>query len=404
MKMDSKQRRTWAEIDLSAAEENFRLIRGAMRPQTALCCVIKADAYGHGAVQLAQLYEKLGADWFAVSNIEEAVQLRRSGIGKPVLILGYTPPACAGELAEMNISQCVYSEEYGTALEACAAEENVTVKIHLKMDTGMGRIGFRCRREEASDSDELSEALKLCRMPHLEPEGIFTHFAVADEGEGGEEYTRRQYACFCRAIRTLEEGGIRFRLRHCSNSAAILDYPEFQLDMVRAGVILYGLQPSGALRRPLPLRPVMSVKSVISHLKTLEPGDAVSYGCTFTAKQRLRAATVPIGYADGFWRENAGKTCICVQGRPVRILGRVCMDQLMVDVTGIEGLSVGDEVTVFGSAPAQTVEQIAANCGTIGYEILCALGARVPRVYLRNGKICYIRDNNLSIRTWEEEK
>lgn len=399
MEMDSKQRRAWAEIDLSAAEENFRRIRITVRPRTALCCVIKADAYGHGAVQLARFYEKLGADWFAVSNIEEAVQLRRGGVEKPVLILGYTPPACAKELAELNISQCVYSEEYGMALSHCAAEENVTVKIHLKMDTGMGRIGFRCRSEEPSPADELQNALTVCRAPHLEPEGIFTHFAAADEGKNGEDYTRRQFACFCRAFRTLEESGVRFRLHHCANSAAILDYPEYQLDMVRAGVILYGLQPSGALHHPLPLRPVMSVKSVISHLKTLEPGDAVSYGCTFTAENRLRAATVPIGYADGFWRENAEKTCLCVNGQPVRILGRVCMDQLMVDVTGQEGLSVGDEVTVFGSSPAQTVEQIAENCGTIGYEIVCSLGARVPRIYFYRGKIDQILDNLLREET-----
>ena len=394
MIIKNRQKRVWAEIDLNAAENNFRFIRGRLRPDAMLCCVIKANAYGHGAVRLARLYEGLGADWFGVSNIEEGIQLRDAGIQEPVLILGYTPVLCAGDLARYSLSQCVYSEDYGRALSVSAASEGVEVKIHVKIDTGMGRIGFRYR-EQDGDTGELDRAAGVCRLPGLAPEGVFTHFASADEGEAGAAFTRGQYESFRAACSYLEKKGAAFRIKHCANSAAIMDWSEYQMDMVRAGIVLYGLKPSLKVADTENLEPVMTLKSVISHIKNIKPGDTVSYGRAFTADRNMKVATVPIGYADGYLRSNAGKSSILVRGVGAPIIGRVCMDQLMLDVTGVAGLRVGDEVTVFGSPPALTADQVAANCGSIGYETVCVIGERVPRVYIYNGEIVHIQDNIL---------
>ena len=384
------RRRTWAQIDLDRAEKNYRLIRASVDPKTKLCCVVKANAYGHSAVELSRLYESLGADYFAVSNIEEALQLRRGGIGKPILILGYTPPECAAVLSHEDIRQCVYSAEYGDMLADCAEKDGVCVKIHIKIDSGMGRIGFACLGENRR---ELVAALAVCRRKSLISEGIFTHFASADENRGGKEYTETQFERFTEAVAFLEKNGVHFAVRHCSNSAAVLDYPRFALDMVRAGIVLYGLSPSGEMAHTLPLSHVMTLYSVIAHIKTVLPGDKISYGRTYEAKEKRRIATVPIGYADGFWRKcGNGTYSLCVNGAPCPVVGRVCMDQLMIDVTDVP-CRVGDTVTVFGNDAPFTPEDIAAAADTIGYEIICAVGERVPRVFLRGGKIESIRDN-----------
>ncbi len=377
------RRRTWAEIDLDAAEANYRAVRDAVPEKTAVCCVIKANAYGHGAVRLGRLYETLGAAFLAVSNVEEALQLRRGGVSLPVLILGYTPEACAPTLAREGIRQCVYSLAYGRALADAAESAGVTVKIHVKLDTGMGRIGFLCR---GGESTEIGEAAEICSRRGLDPEGVFTHFAVADEGGEGEAYTRRQYENFLSGVRALADRGVSFRIRHCANSAAIFDYPELHLDMVRAGVVLYGLRPSGEVKRCPPLRPVMTVRSVISHIKTLYPGESLSYGRIYTAAREMRVATVPVGYADGFWRSNGAAARLRVGGGLAPIVGRVCMDQLMIDVTDVP-CSVGDPVEIFGASEPCTAQTLAKENGTIPYEIVCALGERVPRAYLRGGRI-----------------
>ena len=383
--------RTWAEVDMEAIRHNFQLIRGTLPPSVQLCCVVKANAYGHGASKIAPLYEQMGADWFAVSNIEEALQLRRYGVTRPVLILGYTHESCAALLAEHDLSQCVYSAEYGRRLSAVAAELGVTVKVHIKLDTGMGRLGFQV---PGDGEDSVAGAAAVCRLPGLEPEGIFTHFASADEGEDGDGFSNRQMDRFVSAVNQLKAEGITFALRHCANSAALSDYPECRLDMVRAGIVLYGLQPSADLRRPLALRPAMSLRSVVSHVKTVAAGATVSYGHTFTAPQEMRIATVPIGYADGFWRQNgtAGVT-LTVRGQRAPILGRVCMDQLMLDVTHIPDVTIGDYVTVFGTDPAMTAEELAAANGTIGYEVVCGVGERVPRLYVEDGQLVGALDN-----------
>ena len=383
--------RTWAEVDIEAIRHNFEIIRGALPPSVKLCCVVKANAYGHGASKIAPLYEQWGADWFAVSNIEEALQLRRYGITRPVLILGYTHPSCADLLAAENLSQCVYSAPYGRMLSAAAAEHGVTVNIHIKLDTGMGRLGFQC---PGTGEDSVAGAAAVCRLPALRPEGVFTHFASADEGAAGDDFSRMQADRFIEGINYLASEGITFPLRHCANSAALSDHPACRMDMVRAGIVLYGLQPSADLRQPLALRPAMSLKSVVSHVKTVAPGATVSYGHTFTAQREMTIATVPIGYADGFWRQNAtAGVTLTLRGQRAPIVGRVCMDQLMLDVTHIPDVTIGDEVTVFGTAPAMTAEEMAAADGTIGYEVICGVGERVPRLYVEQGHLVDALDN-----------
>ena len=383
--------RTWAEVDMEAIRHNFQLIRGALPPSVQLCCVVKANAYGHGASKIAPLYQQMGADWFAVSNIEEALQLRRYGVTRPVLILGYTHPSCADLLAGEDLSQCVYSADYGRMLSAAATEHGVTVKIHVKLDTGMGRLGFQC---PGTGEDSVAGAAAVCRLPGLEPEGVFTHFASADEGAAGDDFSRMQADRFVEGINYLTAQGIHFAIRHCANSAALSDHPECRMDMVRAGIVLYGLQPSADLRQPLPLHPAMRLKSVVSHVKTVAAGATISYGHTFTADGEMRIATVPIGYADGFWRQNAPSgVTLTLRGQRAPILGRVCMDQLMLDVTHIPDVAIGDEVTVFGTAPAMTAEEMAAANGTIGYEVVCGVGERVPRLYVENGQLIDALDN-----------
>lgn len=384
------RRRTWAEIDLDDAKKNFDTVRSALNKDVKLCCVIKANAYGHGAVKMAEFYQKMNADYLAVSNIEEALQLRKKNITIPILILGYTPEECAEVLARHKITQTVYSHAYGKRLAECAAQAGVRVTVHIKLDTGMGRIGFLCRRNAAN---ELPQALEICQMPSLIPEGIFTHFAVADESRDGEAFTNEQLSQFLEGISYLEQRGIHFSLRHCANSAAIFDYPQAQLDMVRAGVVLYGLKPSERVVHLPPLAPILSLKSVISHIKMLSPGESVSYGRAYVARHAIRVATVPIGYADGFWRANGSKeVCLSVNGQEAPILGRICMDQLMLDVSKID-CKVGDIVTVLGADGRCSADAVAQRNRTVNYEVVCAIGERVPRAFLENGTICSWQDS-----------
>lgn len=381
-------RRTWAEIDLDALAQNFRAVRESASPQTKICCVVKADAYGHGALRIAREFEALGADWFAVSNLEEALQLRLDGIQKPILVLGFTPAEEARSLAKHSISQCVYSSDYADALSRCAEEAGVTVKIHVKIDTGMSRLGFYFQdinRDEAA----VEEIKRVCALPGLYPEGIFTHFAVSDEGTAGDAFTMRQFGCFKEMIEALLREGVSFDVRHCANSAAVFDYPLSHLDMVRAGIVLYGLYPSAVLRNTPALKPVLSLRSVVSHVKEIKPGATVSYGREFTARQALQVATVPVGYADGYFRLLAsGGAQVLLHGKRCPILGRICMDQMMVDVTGLSKVEIGDIVTLIGRDGEEevTADELAACEGTINYEVICGLSKRVPRVYLKNGR------------------
>ncbi len=385
-------RRTWAEIDLDALANNYRRVREAADPKARVCCVVKADGYGHGALRISAELQSLGADWFAVSNLEEALQLRRGGIERPILVLGFTPPEEAAALSEGNISQCVYSTDYAEKLSLCAGAVGGKVKIHAKIDTGMSRLGFYFQdifRDEAA----IDEVIRACSLPGLIPEGVFSHFAVSDEGKEGDAFTMRQFGCFKEMSEALVRAGVggdKPPLRHCANSAAVFDYPLSHLDMVRAGVVLYGLYPSGQLRARPDLRPVLSLRSVVSHVKTLLPGATVSYGRKFTAEHEMRVATVPVGYADGYPRAlGPGGAAVLIRGQRCPVIGRICMDQLMADVSGVEGAAMGDRVTLIGRDGGEeiTAGEVAGWEGTINYEVVCALSKRVPRVYLNGGKV-----------------
>lgn len=382
------QKRLYAEIDLGGVRHNFYAAKAAS-PGKKIICVVKANAYGHGAVQLSRLYEKIGADMLAVSNIEEAMELRAGGVTLPILVLGYTAPESAELLSKNGIEQCVYSLEYAKALSGCAIAAGVTVRAHIKIDTGMGRIGFLCR----SDKCELQEALAACRLPAILPVGIFAHFAHSDGGDAGEEFTRGQAENFSRAVDFLESNGIAFEVKHASNSAAIFDYPEYGFNMVRAGISLYGEPPSRVLRNPPDLRTTMTLRSVIANVKTLYPGESVGYGRTFVAEKEMRVATVPIGYADGFFRSaSGGRVALTVCGKSAPILGRVCMDQTMIDVSGIDGAEIGTPVSIFGKDALMSATDMADALGTISYEIFTSVARRVPRVYVENGEIVDIVD------------
>lgn len=394
-------RRTWAEIDLDAIAHNYREIRAATDPKARVCCVVKADGYGHGALRVSAELQSLGADWFAVSNLEEALQLRRGGIVRPILVLGFTPPEEAAALSEGDISQCVYSTDYAEKLSFCAQATGVRVKIHLKIDTGMSRLGF-CFQDIFRDEGTIDEVIKACSLPGLLPEGVFSHFAVSDEGKDGDAFTMRQFGCFKELSEALVRAGVggdRPPLRHCANSAAVFDYPLSHLDMVRAGVVLYGLCPSEKLRARPDLRPVLSLRSVVSHVKTLLPGATVSYGREFTADREMRVATVPVGYADGYPRALCpGGAEVLIRGQRCPVLGRICMDQLMADVTGVPGAAMGDRVTLIGrdGDDGITADEVARWEDTINYEVVCALSKRVPRVYLKGGKVESIYNQLLS--------
>lgn len=394
-------RRTWAEIDLDALAHNYREIRAATAPKARVCCVVKADGYGHGALRVSAELQSLGADWFAVSNLEEALQLRRGGIVKPILVLGFTPPEEAAALSEGDISQCVYSTDYAEKLSLCAQATGVRVKIHLKIDTGMSRLGF-CFQDIFRDEGTINEVIKACSLPGLLPEGVFTHFAVSDEGKDGDAFTMRQFGCFKELSEALVRAGVggdKPPIRHCANSAAVFDYPLSHLDMVRAGVVLYGLCPSEKLRARPDLRPVLSLRSVVSHVKTLLPGATVSYGRKFTADREMRVATVPVGYADGYPRAlGPGGAVVLIRGQRCPVLGRICMDQLMADVTGVPGAAMGDRVTLIGRDGDEeiTADEVARWEDTINYEVVCALSKRVPRVYLKGGKVESIYNQLLS--------
>lgn len=387
--MDDYLKRTWAEINLNKIEHNYNVIRGCLDDNVKLCCVVKADAYGHGSKELASLYETLGADFFAVSNLEEAIELRRSSIKKPILILGYTPEQYADSLANNNITQAIVSCDYARRLSRYATELGVTVQAHLKIDTGMSRIGIMY--QDTDRDDAFSEVERILDMPGLDICGAFTHFAVSDEKDEGREYTEHQIECFkdiCAKIKASGKVKDDF-ICHCSNSAAIMDYKEAHLDMVRAGIILYGLAPSDKLRGQIDLRPAMKIKSVIAHIKDIEPGTTISYGRTFTADRPLKIATVPIGYADGYIRSFGKDAYMIVGGEKAKVVGRICMDQCMIDITDIDGVRVGDTVTVIGRSGLREIsmDDAASWAGTINYEVACLVGKRVPRVYIKDKEV-----------------
>ncbi len=372
--MENFLRRTWAEIDEKALLHNFEIIK--QTANSKICAVVKANAYGHGVEIVAPALQKAGTDFFAVSNIEEAVELREIGITKPILILGYTPCEYVCELEKHDISQCVYSLEYAKELSNEVASYNSKIKVHLKLDTGMSRIGFDCR----SDSlDGIDDAIKAANFDGFEIEGIFTHFAVSDRNADQEDgFTSEQYNRFCKAIDVLKSHNIDPEYKHCCNSAALCQDNDKHLNMCRAGIILYGLTPSADLHLQQDFIPVMSFKSVVSQVKVIKQGDTVSYGRTFKANKDITVATVSAGYADGYSRLLSNKAEVIINGRRAKIIGRVCMDQFCIDVTNIPDVKRGDEVLLFGGD--LSVEELAETIGTINYELVCAVSSRVKRI------------------------
>ncbi len=376
-------KRSWAEIRLSAVQHNYRAVREKLADGCRVMAVVKADGYGHGDVQVATVLQRAGTDWFGVSNLDEAIHLREGGITKPILILSYTPPVEAARLAQYGITQTLIDGDYAACLNKAAAAAGVTVDCHIKLDTGMSRVGF-FYHDEATDRAVLDQIVTACTLPQLSVSGIFTHFAMADE-EHGEPFTRRQFALFQTAVETLKEHGVTFALKHCCNSAATLRFPDMHLDMVRPGIVLYGLSPSAFLRGVAPLNPVMTLKTVAAQVKTVPSGTAVSYGHIHTADTDAVIATVPLGYADGYPRSLSNTATMLVGGHRAPLVGRVCMDQSLLDVTNIPDVTAGMPITVFGQDgdAVLSADDVAALAGTIGYEIICCIGKRVPRVYLQ---------------------
>ena len=378
---DTILRRTWAEIDLDALAHNYRAARALTGENVKYLGVVKADAYGHGAVQIARKLETLGTDYLAVSSLDEARELRRGGIQAPILILGHTPPDMVSQLIQYNITQTVSArakaEEYSAEAAACGGR----LKVHMKVDTGMSRLGFLVRGRHFEGGIEAIAA--SCALPNLEAEGIFTHFSVSDEDdESSEQYTREQYDLFMRVLEALEQCGRTFPIRHCANSGALARYPEMYLDMVRPGIALYGV---GADAERLGLRPVMTLKSCISTIKIFDPETDISYGRTFHTKDKTRVGVLPIGYADGLFRGLSNQMSVQTESGPAPILGRICMDMTMVDLSGLSSVHVGDAVELFGQK--QRVDSLAERVGTIPYELTCAVSKRVPRLYMEHGEV-----------------
>lgn len=380
-------RRVWANVHLDALEHNVRLLQAHLSDGCRMMGIVKADAYGHGAIAVARRMAACGVDCFAVSNLDEAVELRRADITQPIFILSYTPPCEAARLAEYRVTQAVVSKQYGEALAAAAKQAGVEITVHIKVDTGMARVGFACH--SVADAPAVAEEIAaVSRLEGLNVEGIFTHFASADEQED-DGFTREQFARFTAVIDAAEALGVSFALRHCCNSAALVRYPEMHLDMVRPGIIQYGYYPDEWLRALLPdMRQVMELKTAVSHIKELPVGTPMSYNRTYAADRVTRVATVPIGYADGYARSMSNTAYMLVNGQPAPVVGRVCMDQCLLDVTDIDGVEVGTEVTVFGADGDVLLptEQVARWANTISYEIVCRVSRRVHRLYLDNGE------------------
>ena len=375
---DTILRRTWAEIDLDALEHNYNVARQKIGPGVKYLGVVKADAYGHGAVQVARKLEQLGADYLAVSSLDEGRELRHGGITMPILILGHTPPEMVSQLIEYNITQAVSAKAKAEAYSAEAVKCGGTLRVHIKVDTGMSRLGFLVRGEHFETGVEA--IAESCALPGLDPEGIFTHFAVSDmDGADYEAYTREQFGVFTHVLDALAAKGRTFRIRHCANSGAVINYPEMHLDMVRPGLLLYGVFPAKETAG-LDLRPAMSLYSRVSDVTHHHKGDTISYGRTFTCPRDMRLAVLPVGYADGLLRSLSGKGDVLLHGQRAPQVGRICMDMCMVDVTDIPEVQPGDVATIFGRD--LSVAEQADKAGTIPYELLCAMSQRVQRVYI----------------------
>lgn len=379
-------RPVWAEINLNNLEHNMQEIRKSTKSKDIIA-VVKADAYGHGALEIAPVLLQSGASRLAVAVASEAVELRRGGLECPIMILGFTPPNLADVLIRYDIEQTVYNYELAYELSRMAVKKNKIAKIHIAVDTGMGRIGFK------ADENSIEEVYKISNLPNIIIEGLFTHFSSADEKD--KEYTNFQTEKYNWFYDNLVEKGIHINMRHISNSAAIIDMPEISYEAVRPGIILYGYYPSDEVdKSKLDIKPVMTWKANIVHLKVLNEGQYVGYGRKFKTERKSIIATLPVGYADGYTRMFSGRAKVIINGKFAPVVGNICMDQCMVDVTDIEDVKVGDEVILMGRQGncKFDADDIANVLGTIKNEVLCMVSKRVPRIYIENGQIVKVKN------------
>lgn len=383
----TEEQRVVAEIDLDAIAFNIQNIRKLTSKETKIMGVVKADAYGHGAVQVSKVLLENGADWLAVAVLPEAVQLRNHGVDAPILVLGYTPEQNFSQVLDYDLMQTVFSFQQAEKFSQAAVEKNKTGIVHLKIDTGMGRIGF-LPGEFSED-----EILKIADLPSLEINGIYTHFSTADEAD--KTFTKEQKKKFLEVIESLERKGLKIPVKHAANSAGIMNFDDLYFNMVRPGIIMYGYYPSDEVdKNQLSIRPAMSVKSHISFIKEVEAGVPIGYGRTFVTGRKSKIATIPVGYADGYIRKMKEGGRVLIHGQYAPVVGRICMDQFMVDITELEEVKEGDEAVLLGRQGKNivTADEIADILGTISYEVVCSVSKRVPRVYIKNGKVTEVVD------------
>ncbi len=376
--------RSWAEIDLDALSTNYHKIRQIIGNDRKMMAMVKADAYGHGAYQVAETLERLGVDYFGVACCAEAVKLREMGINTPILITGRTDPELAPTMAKLNITQTVYNIGYAHELSEYMRDSEDKLTVHIKLDTGMSRFGIRCPDLEASAVDEICDIVSL---KELDVEGIYTHFALADSVDSS--FFDYQFDIFMSVLKKAESKNIKFKIKHCANSACVLNYPCTYLDMVRPGLLLYGVSPTDHNDVTSDFIPVMTLKTTVAQLKRIPRGAVVSYGCKYCAESERTLAVVSIGYADGFMRMNSSGGRMLVSGQPAPVAGTVCMDACMLDVTGID-VKEGDVIEVFGKN--YSVEKTAAACQTICYEVLTVIGKRIPRYFYENGTLTAVSE------------
>ena len=375
----SINRPTWVEIDLDHLKNNIEEVRRVTDKNALVTAVIKADAYGHGALKVIDTLLNNGADRLAVAALNEALEIREKYPEVPILILGYTPDELIEKVITNNIIQTVYSKEQVELISQTAEKLKKEATVHIKIDTGMRRLGFNW--------ENYNEILSVFEYEHIKFEGIYTHFAKADDKD--KAFTIKQFNRFNLVIKELEENKIKVPIKHVSNSAAIIDLPEFSYDMVRAGIMLYGVYPSKDVGRDnVNLKPVMTFKTRIAHVKYIEEGEGISYGLVYKADRHMKVATLPVGYADGYSRLLTSKAEVLIKSSRREVIGRICMDQLMIDL-GKSKAQVGDEVILFGYNDKESlpVDEIANWLGTINYEVLCMISRRVPRVYIESGEI-----------------
>lgn len=387
MEQNSEIRPVKLEVNLDNLTNNIREIKRHVGDKTLIMAIVKANAYGHGASTCARIFIENGANKLGVSILSEGITLRKSGITAPILLLNYTPVEQYKTLIENDLTQTIFKYEDAKKLSDIACNLKKVVKIHIKIETGMNRIGF------LPNKDSIDEILNIVKLPNIDVEGIYTHFATADEND--KEFSKKQFEKFMWVINRLEELNIDIPIKHVSNSAAIIDLPEYRLDMVRPGIILYGYYPSSFVRKDLlDIKPAMELKSRISNIKTIKKGEGIGYGQKFITDRESKIATLPIGYADGYPRLLSNKANVSIRGTNAPIIGSICMDQLMIDITDIDNICIDDEAVLFGYKEKSypKVEDLAKEIGTINYELLCMISMRVPRVYVKNNRIVHVEE------------